>query len=238
MARLYHDKTHFHGFTKEPLLLTELIPRYQTRGARGGFGCPALDETSVTSIPVRGLPMMESAMTMNSRTSREALYQEAAENHGHALERLARAYEMNPDRQRDLLQEIHLALWQSLEIYEGRCSLRTWVYRVAHNTAASHAVREHRKGAREWMSLESLESAPDPSHTAKTADRRLVLERLWELIHSLRPLDRQLVLLYLEEMDAESIGDVMGLSPGNVRVRIHRIKSTLASRFHGALQNE
>ena len=50
---------------------------------------------------------------------------------GPALARLAVGYEREADRRRDLLQEIHLALWRSLAIYDGRCSLRTWVYRVA-----------------------------------------------------------------------------------------------------------
>jgi RNA polymerase sigma-70 factor, ECF subfamily len=61
-------------------------------------------------------------------------YEEASAAYGAALERLARAYEADPDRRRDLLQEIHIALWRSLEGFDGRCSLRTWVYRVAHNT--------------------------------------------------------------------------------------------------------
>ncbi len=62
-------------------------------------------------------------------TSRQnELYQEAASGYGTALERLARGYEADPDRRCDLVQEIHLALWQSLAGFDGRCSLRTWVY--------------------------------------------------------------------------------------------------------------
>jgi RNA polymerase sigma-70 factor (ECF subfamily) len=44
---------------------------------------------------------------------------------------------MNPEDRRDLLQEIHLALWRSFATFDDRCSLRTWVYRVAHNVATS-----------------------------------------------------------------------------------------------------
>jgi RNA polymerase sigma-70 factor (ECF subfamily) len=46
------------------------------------------------------------------------------------------------------------------------------------------------------------------------------------------------MLLYLEGMDAESIGEVAGISTGNVRVQIHRIKAALARRFHGVLNHE
>ena len=45
------------------------------------------------------------------------------------------------------------------------------------------------------------------------------------------------MLLYLEGMDAESIGEVAGISAGYVRVQIHRIKAAIARRFHGALRH-
>ena len=63
--------------------------------------------------------------------SREDLYEEAVRTHGPALDRLSRAYEADPEVRRDLLQEIHLGLWRSLESSDARCSLRTWSYRVA-----------------------------------------------------------------------------------------------------------
>ena len=68
--------------------------------------------------------------------SQADLYGETSAAFGAALERLARAYEADPESRRDLLQEIQLALWRSFEGFDGRCSLRTWVYRVAHNAAA------------------------------------------------------------------------------------------------------
>jgi RNA polymerase sigma-70 factor (ECF subfamily) len=51
------------------------------------------------------------------------------------------------------------------------------------------------------------------------------------LLHRLRPLDRELMLLYLEELDAASIGDIMGLSARNVATKIHRIKALLAQQL-------
>ena len=65
------------------------------------------------------------------------MFEDAVLAHGPALGRLALAYEMNPEDRRDLLQEIHLALWRSFATFDDRCSLRTWVYRVAHNVATS-----------------------------------------------------------------------------------------------------
>ena len=168
----------------------------------------------------------------------EELYEQASAAYGSALVRLARAYEADPEKRRDLLQEIRLALWRSFERFEDRCSLRTWVYRVAHNTAASHVIRERRAKSQSWLSLEDLEAPPYATDDAGKTEHRLDLERLFELIHQLKPLDRQIMLLYLEEMDAASIAEIVGISPGNVRIQIHRVKAVLARRFHGGMTHE
>ena len=91
------------------------------------------------------------------RPSRDDLYREAMASCGTALERLARAYEVDPDKRRDLLQEIHVALWQSFENFEGRCSLQTWLYRVAHNTATSVVIRKKMR-APAFVDLEEVEA--------------------------------------------------------------------------------
>jgi RNA polymerase sigma-70 factor, ECF subfamily len=143
---------------------------------------------------------------------------------------LADAYEANPEERRDLLQDIHVALWRSFRAFDGRCSLRTWVYRVAHNIATSHVIRQKRKNS-VLVTLETVEAMPDVQDHAY--EQRANVERLLALVQRLKPLDRQMTLLYLEGMDAASIGEVMGVSPGNVATKIHRIKNILARRFHG-----
>jgi RNA polymerase sigma-70 factor (ECF subfamily) len=157
----------------------------------------------------------------------DVLYQEAAGAYGAALDRLARAYEADPDKRRDLLQEIHLALWRSFAHFAQRCSLRTWVYQVAHNTAASHVVRQRRTYAG-LVSLEELEQVPVPENGP---ERRTELEQLLRLIHRMKPLDRQVMLSYLEGLDAASIAEITGISPANVATKVHRIKNLLARRF-------
>ena len=169
---------------------------------------------------------------MIAEPAQDALYRDAAGQYGSAIERLARACEIDPEKRRDLSQEIHFQLWRSFRTFDARCSLRTWVYRVAHHVAASHVLRERRKL---WtlMSLEELEKLPDKDRTdaAADTDRRRNLERLSVLIQQLKPLDRQVIISYLEDMDAASIGEITGLSPASVAMRIHRIKNILARRF-------
>src|SRR6476660_1579879 len=89
----------------------------------------------------------------------DGLYAEAAAMFGPALERLARAYEPDADRRLDLLQEIHVSLWRSFASFDGRCSLRTWVYRVSHNVATSQVIRRRNKGPR-LVGLEEAAAVP------------------------------------------------------------------------------
>ncbi len=176
--------------------------------------------------------MSEPGAMVEANSAQDELYEEAAEAYGAALERLANAYEADPDIRRDLLQEIHIALWRSFEGFDGRCSLRTWVYRVAHNAAASHVIRQRRTKGQGLVGIEELENLPDKDNSEENVGRKQALERLMELIQRLKPLDRQVILSYLEGLDAASIGDITGLSAGNVATKIHRIKSVLARRIH------
>ena len=162
----------------------------------------------------------------------EQRYAEAAAAFGPALGRLARAYERDPDKRRDLLQEIHVALWRSLARFEGRCSLRTWVYRVAHNTATSKVLRPQTNAPSIVALDDNLESVAAAASEEEVLDRRRALERLHGLISRLRPLDRQVMLLYLEQLDGASIAEITGLSAANVATNVRRIKQLLIQRFH------
>ncbi len=161
----------------------------------------------------------------------DALYQEAADAYGSALDRLARAYEADPETRRDLLQDIHLQLWRSFTKFDRRCSLRTWVYRVAHNVAAGHIVQQ-RRIRKTLASIEEIETMPSSSYGEVMADQKKVLDRLSLLIQKLKPIDRQIIVLYLEDMDAASIGEITGLSSANVAMKIHRTKNVLKRWFH------
>ncbi len=158
------------------------------------------------------------------------LYDQAVEAFGAAIERLARSYEVDDHKRQDLLQDIHLNLWRSFERFNGHCSLRTWVYRVAHNVAATHVIDQRRQRSRSLVSLDDLDF--DAVGIAPDADRRLLVSRLMELVQCLRPLERQLVLLYLEGLDAAEIGEVMGISAGTVATRISRVKKLLGHYAH------
>ena len=161
----------------------------------------------------QGTTVLSEGRTLDT-SKQDRLYEQASAEHSGAVARLAHAYEADADKRAELRQEIHIALWRSFAGFDGRCSLRTWVYRVAHNTAATHIIKSKRARANGFVSLDDLEA--EPANTPADADRQEALGRLMSLIQRLKPLDRQVISLYLEGEDAASIGEITGLSSGNV----------------------
>jgi RNA polymerase sigma factor (sigma-70 family) len=166
-----------------------------------------------------------------SPRDQDALYGAAARRFGAAIERLARGYEADAELRRDLVQEIHAALWRSFSYFEGQCSERSWIYRIAHNVAVSHLIARRRLKAETLVTLEEIADIADTGDAEAQADTRRIVDRLLAAIHRLKPADRQVMLLYLEDLSAAEIGEVTGLSAGAVAVRIHRIKALLAAPY-------
>ena len=82
-----------------------------------------------------------------------------------------------------------------------------------------------------WATLDAIEALPDTDDPETAVGERRALLRLMSLIHQLAPPDRQVLLLYLEDLDAAAIGEITGLSSGAVATKIYRLKALLARRF-------
>ncbi len=163
--------------------------------------------------------------TQNSR------YQLAIASFGGDIARFTHGYEREPARRQELLQEVHVALWQSFAGFNEQCSLRTWVYRVAHNVGATHVQRNRRAVKGIELDVDEAGLVIDEQADIEITERRLDLERLLNLIHSLDALDREVILLYLEDLSAAAIGEITGLSSRNVATKVHRIKVLLAAQL-------
>ncbi len=161
-----------------------------------------------------------------SAPTQDEQYREAIAAYGDALARLVRAYEADPELRRDLLQEVHLAVWRSFATFDRRCSVA-----AAHEPLPGTLSQQRLRRA-SWVSLDDIELTSSATPPDEGADQRHTLDRLLTLIRALDPLDRQLMLSYLEGLDAAASSDITGLSPANVATRIHRIKKLLALRFH------
>ena len=161
--------------------------------------------------------------------AQDDLYRDAGERFAPAIARLARAMERDADKARDLEQDIHAELWRSFARFDGRCSLKTWTFRVAHNVAADHVASAARRPRP--VPLDDIEALPDATDTERQAAENHAIARVRELIHRLAPLDAQVILLWLEGQSGAEIAEVTGLAANAAQVRIHRIKALLANAF-------
>jgi RNA polymerase sigma-70 factor (ECF subfamily) len=140
------------------------------------------------------------------------------------LRRQAAAYERDPTAREDLLQEILLALWRALPRFRGECSERTFVLRVAHNRALTHAFRRPPRGTDLEAVAEVVDPRPGPEHAAVEAQRR---ERLLAALHRLPLLARQVLSLSLEGLGGSEIAVLLGITENNANVRLSRARRAL-----------
>jgi RNA polymerase sigma-70 factor (ECF subfamily) len=139
-------------------------------------------------------------------------------------------YARDAEARKDLYQEIMFQLWRSLPSFAGASSIDTWVYRVALNTALTHARRRsvHVEASLEEDHLE----AADLVASLDAADDSLALgeqsERLYAAIDRLGDVDRMLVTMYLDDRSYHEMAEVIGISESHVGVKLHRIKKALA----------
>ena len=137
------------------------------------------------------------------------------------LSRVARAYAPG-DAAQDLYQDILLQIWKSLERFQGRSHIDTWVYRIALNTALTWRRRQL---ARPNAAAEVTESA-----IQLPADERDPLRILEEFLASLTPADRAVLLLYLEDVSYREMAEILGITENHVGVKLNRIKQTFIER--------
>lgn len=126
----------------------------------------------------------------------------------------------NVDRE-DVMQEMLYQLWRSYPAFRGESKFSTWMCRVCLNTALTY-FKKSKKSQNEALDL-THQNIPDPSANQPSEDTVI----LYALIERLSPLNKSIVLLYLEGYQYEEIASITGLSQSNVSVRLVRIKQEL-----------
>jgi RNA polymerase sigma factor (sigma-70 family) len=153
------------------------------------------------------------------------------DRHRGILFKVANAYCRNGADREDMLQETIAQLWRSYPRFDGRVAFSTWMYRIAVNVAISFHRSDRRKRRALAPAAESvLERVPAPEQPED--DDRLALVR--ELIEQLGPLDRALMLFYLDDYSYAEIASTLGISETNVGTKIGRIKERLKSNVAAA----
>ena len=123
----------------------------------------------------------------------------------------------------DVLQEMMYQLYKSYKSFDGRSKFSTWMYRVCLNTALT-SRRRYKYRNEESLELRHLEIAEQASANTDEA-----AASLWDAIKILSPLNKAIILLYLESLTYEEIANITGLTKSNVSVRLVRIKKELES---------
>jgi RNA polymerase sigma factor (sigma-70 family) len=167
------------------------------------------------------------------RADHRAAYEDLLGRYVAPLRRLAWSYEHDPAGREDLFQEIAMALWTALPRFRGESSERTWVYRVAHNTALTFTASRRRRDSREQSGEPPREPALPASQEREAIDQQR-RNLLWAAVQAL-PLDgKQIVVLHLEGLSAAEIEAVTGVSAGAVATRLTRFRQKLATRLRAA----
>ncbi|MBQ0152153.1 MAG: sigma-70 family RNA polymerase sigma factor [Chryseobacterium sp.] len=140
--------------------------------------------------------------------------------------RVCRGYLNDDDLAKDLCQETFVAVWQQLPKFRHEAAVGTWIYKIATNICLRQIHRDNRMPRSElpFQLKETIEKEERQELEQKT-------RFLYHCISELPEIDRIIISLELEEMKQADIADVVGISPANVRVKIHRIKEKLTEKF-------
>jgi RNA polymerase sigma factor (sigma-70 family) len=161
----------------------------------------------------------------------DKLFEQAMAQFGQALGRIAAAYEADAERRLDLLQDLQIALWRSFASYDRRCSLKTWVFRIAHNRGTSYILRQKRMALSRLCNIEDYELPTNQPCPESLTDLQNAKAAIHQIIDALHPPDRQIMLLYLEDLSGTEIAQITGVSAGAVATKISRFKALLARKF-------
>jgi len=163
---------------------------------------------------------------VKTEKTQEEFFIEYLEKVKKLISKLARVYCNDIEDRKDLIQDITLQLWKAFPKYDGKHALSTWTYRIVINVAISSL----RKASSRKKTLESYKN----EHTILELDESVEdekLEQLYRFIDLLKPLDKAIIILYMEGCSNKEIAQVMGLSNSNVSTKKLRIKEQLKSYF-------
>lgn len=143
--------------------------------------------------------------------------------------KVAASYAFHPEDRAELAQEIATQLWRAYARYDDQRSFSTWMYRIALNVAISQ-VRGQALRQRHAVAFDpSLHDMADPHAADPEAEQQLRLLRAF--IAGQPPLERALLVLYLEERPSAEIAEILGISQTNVTTKIARLKQRIRDQL-------
>jgi RNA polymerase sigma-70 factor (ECF subfamily) len=139
------------------------------------------------------------------------------------LLKICRIYAYTDADRQDLFQEIVIRLWKAWPNFKGNSKLSTWLYRVAINTAISGLRKK-----KDFIQHYEPAAMPEPANAqSEDYDEEERLQQLYGAIEQLNAVEKAIVMLYMEDRPYEEMEEIIGLSQGNLRVKMNRIKEKL-----------
>ena len=152
-------------------------------------------------------------------TTLETAFTQAVAKHKSTIYTVCYMFSQDADEVDDLFQEVLVNLWNGFEGFEHRSDIKTWIYRVALNTCISIDRKKRRnETVRLTLDIDLFEDMDEDTQQVDMLHKRISL---------LKPFDRAIVLLWLEDLSYEEIAQIVGISAKNVSVRLYRIKEQL-----------
>ena len=129
-------------------------------------------------------------------------------------------FSKDQDEVNDLFQETLINLWRGFDSFKGQCDVKTWIWRVSLNTCLTVERKKKRR-------IETVPLSMDINLFTDTDTDTKQIQQLYSRINKLGVVDRAIILLWLENMSYEEIGQIIGISTKNVSVKLVRIKEQL-----------
>jgi RNA polymerase sigma factor (sigma-70 family) len=152
---------------------------------------------------------------------RQAQFARLWQDHGPAIGRVVASYARPGADQADLAQDIALALWTAFPRFRGQSSEKTFLLRIAHNQALRHVFNRRTDGE---VDAELADPHPRPDQQASA---RQEVQQLFRHVRRMPLLQREILGLALEDLTHAEIGEALGITPGNVAVRVNRARAAL-----------
>jgi RNA polymerase sigma-70 factor (ECF subfamily) len=158
---------------------------------------------------------------------KEKIFLTILEKHKGIIYKVANTYCFDSTDQEDLIQEITLQIWKSIDNYNKQYKWSTWIYRIALNTSISF-YRKNSRNRIKAVDVDQIIEVPC-SYDEPREDIQYILLR--KFIRELKEIDRAIILLHLEGLTSQEIADIMAISQTNVTTKISRIKKKLKQKF-------
>ncbi|PWT96048.1 MAG: RNA polymerase subunit sigma-70 [Bacteroidetes bacterium] len=142
--------------------------------------------------------------------------------HAGIIHKVCRLYANSETDREDLHQEILIQLWKSFPKFRAESKISTWMYRISLNTAISN-LRIQQRSPR----IVETEWVPSPVFDPNESNKEANLKSMYDAISTLSEIEKAVVILYLEEKSYEEMEEILGMSQGNLRVKMNRIKEKL-----------